>query len=329
MKKLVLLISGLLIATSIPAEMETYQVEAGDSLVEILKTREFGSDYRQLLPFIEETIRLNPEVFNDGNADKIVPGAQLLLPENPFKKVEEPVVVAPVEPEPIPEPIVEPEPVSEPEPEFIGRIVVKHGEAVILRDGEAFEVIEKDRLVARDIVSTMQNTVAEIELTDNTLFTLGSKSKFSIDEYSFSEQEVQQNNSIDTMIATFHEGFLRAISGLIARSVNSDYQVNSSLTVTIGVRGTDFTVRSCLVVQQCGDLFGVSAAVQDGGISFKNEASEINLDKNQFTNIKTASEVPKPGPIPEGFFDINKAVNEIEGDKVWWQHAVDWFSDLL
>ena len=116
---------------------------------------------------------------------------------------------------------------------------------------------------------------------------------------------------------------------MLSKLGTNNYQVKSSLTVTVGIRGTDFTVRSCTDQALCGDLFGVSAAVLEGGISFKNETSEINLDQNQFTQIKTSTATPEILPVPEGFFDIKRAVNDIKVAKSWWQEAVDWMTNIF
>lgn len=319
MRRLSILFSGLLIAFSAFAEHENHQVQKGDSLIEILKAREYGSNYRELLPFIEETLRLNPGAFRNNNADDIIPGRQILLPDDPTKAILEPVI----------EVVIEPEPEPEPEPEIIGRVDIISGQIVILRDGKNIESRNQQMLIAEDTVVTNENAIAEIQLTDNTMFTLGPNSKLSIEQYQYREQQNQSNNPIGSMIAFIHRGFLRTITGLIGKSGDNQYQVKSLLTATVGVRGTDFTIRSCIEKQLCGELLGVSVAVQEGGIGFKNQAGEINLNKNQFTRIETANESPVLKPLPEGFFDISKEMNEIKLDKPWWQTAIDWVSGLF
>ena len=325
MKKLAVIALSILFSLDAFAELDSYQVAPGDRLAQILKDHEYGSSYREILPFIAETVRLNPRAFKKANADFIIPGTKIVLPENPNKPVEV------VETIPEPEPVPEPEPAPEPEPELtiIGNIIITNGQAEILRDDQIITVVGQGVLVANDIVMTRQSSLAEIKLTDKTRFTLGPNSRLSIDQYRYSAPENSQADAEGSLIATIHEGVMRTISGLLSRLKSNDYRVQSALTVTIGVRGTDFTVRSCMDKASCGDLFGVSAAVLDGGVSFKNQTSEIDLEENQFTLIESSNDTAELLPLPEGFFDIGRPVSEIQVSKSWWQKTLDWAGELF
>jgi hypothetical protein len=337
MNKLAALAFGLLISLNAVAELDRYEVKPGDRLAEILRQHEYGSSYRELLPFIEETLRLNPDVFKGDDVHSITPGTQITLPKNPNKVVAVEVIEPEPEPDPVPEPepepvseaVPEPEPESKPELTIIGKITVTNGQAEIQRDNQSITVTDEDVLTPNDVIITRQGSIAEIELTDKTLFSIGPNSRLSIDQYRFSESQISQEAPEGSLIVTLQEGVLRTISGLLSRLKTNDYAVKSSLTVTIGIRGTDFTVRSCIDKPACGDLFGVSAAVQDGGIRFKNGTSEIDLDQNQFTQIQSSNDVAEILPLPEGFFDIERPVSDIEMPKSWWKKTVDWFSDLF
>jgi len=326
-KKTAILLTGLLLTFNVFANAESYQVVEGDRLAEILRIKEYGDAYRDLIPFIEETVRLNPDAFKDGNANHIIPGTTLLLPENPNKITVEEVVVVEPEPEILPEP--EPEPIPEPIPELIGNLTVTTGRSEILRDNQRINVDDQQSLIAGDVIYTKQATVAEIELSDQSQFTLGPDSEFSIDEYSFLNSDTNNDTTFDTLITTIHRGALRVVTGLIGKIRENTYQVKSSLNVTIGIRGTDFTVRNCLEQALCGDLYGVSTAVEDGGIQFANAVSELALDKNQFTQIETASDIPESLPIPEGYFDLNLSPTEIKVSKSWFDRVVGWITDLF
>ena len=323
LKKTAILLSGLLLTLSAFANIESHQVVDGERLVQILRINDYGEEYRDLIPFIEETLRLNPDAFKNGDVNHIIPGTTIRLPENPNKVTVEEVV----EPEPEPVEIPEPEPVviSEPAPEIIGKLSPTSGHVRIQRDEELIAVEQETPLIENDVIMTRENSKAEIRLTDQSRFTLGPKSTFSIDQYAFKETDSAQNS----LITTIHQGFLRAITGLIGKLNTEDYQVKSNLTVTIGVRGTDFTVRSCIEQATCGDLYGVSVAVQDGGISFENAAGSINLDTNQFTQIETANDIPEPMPIPDGYFDLELSPSEIEVPSSWWDRVLDWLTDLF
>ena len=107
------------------AELEQYEIKPGDTLVQILKDKDYGSTYLELLPFVEQVLELNPAAFSGGDVDSIIPGSLLDLPENPNKPEPEPELV----PVPLPEPVViVPEPEPEPEPQIvIGEINTQKG----------------------------------------------------------------------------------------------------------------------------------------------------------------------------------------------------------
>lgn len=314
MKKLLLTFLCLLISISVWAEQKKYIIQPGDTLIQILKLKNYGSTYKELRPFIAETLQLNSGLFKNNDPDYIVPNTQITLPRNPneLEPIPEP------EPEPIPEPA--PEPIQQP----IGSINVLKGISEVLHETETITVTGQRELYLEDTIFTQDNTRAEINLVDETRFTLGSNSHFVINEFSFLAENSENEAQNDSLIATIHKGVLRIVTGLIGKNKVNKFAVKSAFTATIGVRGTDFTVRTCTQKAQCGDLYGVSTAVSDGGIKLKNKTSEVDLDKNEFAQVKSATEAPKKAPLPEGFFDLERNASDIQVNDSWWQISIDW-----
>lgn len=324
---LLLLASPMLSAAEAP-----YQVQKGDTLISILKSQNYSNDYVEIWPLLDAIETLNPGVFLDGNLDQLFPGTVLVMPDNPGKPAPEPA------PEPEPEPVPASDPVPEPEPEplpipeaepFIGKLLLKKGTATIKRAGDQIFVGGEVDLLESDVVNVGFNSLADVNLTDQTLFQLGPDSVLEIEQYELLEPEIGVTEPQGSMVVTVSQGVVRAITGLLSGLKSNEYRVSSALFATIGVRGTDFTLRACMSTEDCGDLYGVSVAVQDGGISFENNAAEIDLNQNEFAQVMSATEVPVAGPIPEGFFDLELNVQEIKTDKSIFERVTDWFKSFF
>jgi hypothetical protein len=330
--KYILALLSLVISISVAAEQKQFQTAPGDSLSYILRSQNYGQTYADIKPYIAEAVRLNPQAFRDGNPNYLIPGVVLTLPLNPnaAEPAPEPApeIVATPEPEPAPEPEPEPEPEPAPEPtaSIVGSIEVTRGFAEIIRDSEVVTVTQQAKLFATDVIFTQENTRAEISFTDETRIILGPESRLEIDEFSYSGNQSLDAVSQDSLIATLHRGVFSIITGLVAQDKNNRIDFRSALTTSIGIRGTDFTVRACMELAACGDLYGVSAAVKTGGISLKNAGGIIALNKNEFAQVKNTTDAPAKAPLPEGFHDLDLDLGKIVMKPSWWQQTLDWFS---
>jgi len=309
------------------AELEQYEIKPGDTLVQILKEKDYGSTYLELLPFVEQVLQLNPAAFLGGDVDSIIPGSLLDLPENPNKPEPEPELV----PVPLPVPVVAvPEPEPEPEPQIvIGEVNTQQGTADIQRSGELITVAQQASIFAEDTIITNEASVAEVKLIDDTHFTLGPNSALKINKFLYLTSETNTVQPRGWMVAHILRGAVRTITGLLGKLKTNEYTVSSVLTAFIGIRGTDFTVRVCVIEADCGDLFGVSAAVRDGGISFKNQVAEIELDKKEFAQIQSVTQAPVASPIPDGYFDLEIDVTQIKTKTSIWHNFLNWFNSIF
>ncbi|MDH3537812.1 MAG: FecR family protein, partial [Gammaproteobacteria bacterium] len=269
-----------------------YVVKEDDTVTSILRSQGFGEAYAELLPFIEQIVALNPDSFRNGNANFILPGSTLTLPENPNTPQPEP------EPPPDPEPFAEPEPEPEPVIQAIGQVRASAGRAEIVRGDETIEIGQRRELYANDVVFTGDRAAVEITLLDETRISMGPESEFAITEYAYTAPATPNDNALGMLVASIRNGAIRTITGLIGKLKSNRFEVTSSLSATIGIRGTDFTVRSCNQLEACGDLYGVAVAVQDGKISFGNQAAEIELNENEFAQVQSVSQPPAKAPLP-------------------------------
>jgi len=326
--KYILVLLSLVASICVAAEQKQFQTSPGDNLSYILRSQNYGQTYVEIRPYIDEVIRLNPEAFRDGNPDFLQPGVVLTMPVNPNAAEPTP------EPEPVPEAepelaaAPEPVPVAEAEPTagVVGSIEVAGGFSEIIRDAKVITVTQQENLFATDEIFTQKNTRAEISFNDETRITLGPESRFEINEFSYAGNESLDAMSPDSLIVTLHRGVFNITTGLVTQNKNNRIDFRSALNTSIGISGTDFTVRACMEQAHCGDLYGVSAAVKAGSISLKNAAAEILLKQNEFARVKNTTDAPAKAPLPEGFYDLDLELGKIEMKTSWWQQTLDWFS---
>jgi hypothetical protein len=328
-KHIFLLVVALTIGGHVQANTQLYVVKEKDTLSGILRALNYGETYAELVPFIDEIVQTNPGIFANGNSNFVIPGSTITLPDNP--NLPEPTSIP--EPEPIAEPGPEPEPVTKtmpiPDTPIIGNLQASTGRIEIQRDNETVTVTGGKDLYAGDVIFTREGSLAEITLLDNTRILMGPESEFTISVYSFEESRSQGENAPGSLVASFRNGVIRTISGLIGKFNENQFQIDSTLTATIEIRSTDFTVRSCNQVEVCGDLYGVAVAVRDGSVSFKNDAAEIELKQDEFAQVQSITEAPVRASLPEGFFDLHRDITGIQVPGSWWQKAIEYLKYLF
>ncbi len=114
----------------------------------------------------------------------------------------------------------------------IGNIMAVKGEAKVLRDGEEIVAVSGLALLRGDNIITQARSRVQVMLKDETVVTIGAKSKFSFDEYLFdgANSKVAMSSS---------RGFFRSVTGRIGKLAPQRFKVKTA-SATIGIRGTDF-----------------------------------------------------------------------------------------
>lgn len=310
---------ALLACTSVLISTNTfskeYEVTKGDSLSKILKNKGYGETHTELQPYIEQIKSLNSEYFVSNDENHILPGMVIQLPKHP-----DDIVV----PEPITEkPIVEEPAIETPAPVTIGNMTVKRGAAYIVRNGKRIKAQKLNGLQTDDLINTDNSTNVVIVLLDGSRYELGSNTEFKIDEYDYTPQEQQTTVAkINTSIITLLKGVARTFTGKIGKLQTDKYKFRTR-TVTIGIRGTEFTTRFC-DGDQCGSFPGASVAVTDGVIDAANKSGTVSLKQDEFISVSKEDTKFEVTAIPEGFLDIDKNVTELKPTP-WWQKVILWF----
>jgi hypothetical protein len=116
------------------------------------------------------------------------------------------------------------------------KIVTAQGEVYAVDTaGHRRRVVEGGSVYPGDVVETMPGTRAVLAFRDDTRVTLGSNSKFRVDNFVYDESNANEGR----FLATILRGSVRALTGLIAKANNNNANF-ATPTATIGIRGTGF-----------------------------------------------------------------------------------------
>ncbi|MEN9539247.1 MAG: hypothetical protein RLZZ126_1482 [Pseudomonadota bacterium] len=116
------------------------------------------------------------------------------------------------------------------------------GTAYVTRaDGQQRVLARGSALNVGDVVSTTRNSTVRLRFTDGGETALRPDSRLSVQSYAYDAEAPQS----DGLVLSLLKGGLRAITGAIGKRGNIDAYRLQINTVTIGIRGTDYTARVC------------------------------------------------------------------------------------
>lgn len=119
----------------------------------------------------------------------------------------------------------------------VGKITALSGKATLERGSSTIPVTLGSSLEAKDSIITTNDAKVQLTFNDNTIITVGKKSKFSIEEYLF--DATTESTAKFNMV----NGTIRAMSGKIGKIAPDRFAVKTK-TATIGIRGTDFIIQT-------------------------------------------------------------------------------------
>ena len=118
------------------------------------------------------------------------------------------------------------------------RIVTAQGEVYAVNAaGERRRLVDGGSVYPGDVVETTRGSNAVLAFRDETRVTLGSQTRFRLDNFVFDDRNAQEGR----FLASILRGSVRALTGLIAKANNRNVGF-STATATIGIRGTGFDV---------------------------------------------------------------------------------------
>lgn len=119
----------------------------------------------------------------------------------------------------------------------IGNIMALRGKAEIHRMNNTTIIATSGmQLQKGDTIITKSQSRAQVILKDDTIITIGANSSFSFDNFLF------DGTKKSTVNMHMSRGFFRSVTGKIGKLAPERFKVKTS-SATIGIRGTDFSVR--------------------------------------------------------------------------------------
>jgi len=159
----------------------------------------------------------------------------------------------------------------------VATVTALKGTASIFREGVKSEALLGAELLAKDNITTADNSKLQMIFSDETIVTLGKNSNFSIEEYLFenTEEPVVEFGMI--------KGAMRTITGKIGKLAPQKFKVKTK-TATIGIRGTNFSV----IIEEDGTF---EAYCTYGAISITVNGKEYRVEQGYFIHISPEGKV--------------------------------------
>ena len=111
-----------------------------------------------------------------------------------------------------------------------GSVVRVEGDAFIIRDGAKMTAVKEAELLPHDVITTEKGGRAQIQLSDDTLITVGENGVFALDAYVFDGSDSKADFS-------FVKGSIKFLTGQIGKHAPQKFKIHAK-TATIGIRGT-------------------------------------------------------------------------------------------
>lgn len=109
-------------------------------------------------------------------------------------------------------------------------------------DGSLRMLSRSSAVVKGDTLNTERDSYAQVQFSDGAIVTLKPNTRMRIEDYVFEQVEPIRDNSAFALL----KGGLRMVTGLIGKRGNQDALRVGTVTATIGIRGTTFSVDDCL-----------------------------------------------------------------------------------
>lgn len=127
----------------------------------------------------------------------------------------------------------------------VGKVSMLKGEASIIRDASNLKAKIKMPFLNNDSIQTKEKTKIQLTFKDKTVVTLGSTTKFSIEEYLYDDKNSKINLNVQS-------GSFKVITGKIGKLAPKSFLLKTK-TSLIGIRGTIFAGK---VGGEYGDYIG-------------------------------------------------------------------------
>jgi hypothetical protein len=121
--------------------------------------------------------------------------------------------------------------------QFVGLVKVVNGNTTIIRGAESIAALHGMEIVKGDIIETDRHGTIAIAFSDDTVISMGPKTRIAIDDYVFEPLEKRMS-----FVARIIHGTVSYLSGQIAKIAPESVQLALPAAI-IGVRGTHVLIK--------------------------------------------------------------------------------------
>jgi hypothetical protein len=191
-----------------------------------------------------------------------------------------------------------------------GKVLRVTGRATVTtQQGEIQQIGKGTKLQATDIISTSARSYVRMKMEDRSYIMVRPDSRMVIDEFKFNKKKPVENKGFFSLL----KGGFRAVTGLIEDKKKYRYR---TAVATIGIRGTDFSLRICNA--DCYDVDpvpknGLFLHMHSKESTVYTKAGAYNFKQGQFAYVANSNapavlldgmpevfaQSPIPSPVPD------------------------------
>ena len=168
----------------------------------------------------------------------------------------------------------------------VGKVTALKGSAFIERINKKLQVNIGIEIEKKDVIVTDKDSKLQVVFNDDTVITVGRKSRFVVDDYLF---EGTGEPKADFRLV---KGIMKNITGKIGKIAPDRFKVKTK-NATIGIRGTIFVVQTNQRITRVGML--------EGRVTFKDMLTSKTYEVKKGQELIFDSNNPKNVIIKEGY----------------------------
>lgn len=196
----------------------------------------------------------------------------------------------------------------------VGRVLLAAGDTVAIRGNQPVKLVFGAKIQDKDVLRTGPASNLQVRFVDESIVSMKEASELRIDNFHFSGKEDGSERGFLSLL----KGGLRTVTGLIGRRNNTNYRL-STVTATIGIRGTDYAATLCQGDCRNSDgslakdgLYGRTHGISHGTnrIDVTNERDQKSFGINENFYVADAKSIVEPLLVSPDFVS-----NKLEGRK--------------
>lgn len=179
-----------------------------------------------------------------------------------------------------------------------GNVLRVTGRATVTSpDGQIREIEKGTKLASTDMVSTSARSYVRMKLADDSYIMVRPDSRLMIDDFKYDKKKQAGNTGLFSLL----KGGFRAVTGLIVDKKKYKYR---TAVATIGIRGTEFSVRICNA--DCYDvdpvpMNGLFLEIHDKEVIITTGAGDFSFTKGQYAYVAGSD---SPAVLLDGIPDV-------------------------